>query len=84
MVSLTSDRNQAATGQAKAQGQDIAPLLADQGDLLALVKPQFELQPADISRGGLVKNDAAYARELPADEIEKAKAAALAYQFKTK
>ncbi|MBK6851734.1 MAG: TlyA family RNA methyltransferase [Burkholderiales bacterium] len=40
----------------------IAPLLAEQGDLLALVKPQFELQPADISRGGLVKNDAAYAR----------------------
>jgi 23S rRNA (cytidine1920-2'-O)/16S rRNA (cytidine1409-2'-O)-methyltransferase len=40
----------------------IAPLLAEHGDLLALVKPQFELQPADISRGGLVKNDAAYAR----------------------
>ncbi|MFM2065376.1 MAG: hypothetical protein RLZZ584_285 [Pseudomonadota bacterium] len=40
----------------------IAPLLAAEGDLLALVKPQFELQPADISRGGLVKNDAAYSR----------------------
>jgi 23S rRNA (cytidine1920-2'-O)/16S rRNA (cytidine1409-2'-O)-methyltransferase len=40
----------------------IAPLLAAGGDLLALVKPQFELQPADISRGGLVKNDAAYGR----------------------
>jgi 23S rRNA (cytidine1920-2'-O)/16S rRNA (cytidine1409-2'-O)-methyltransferase len=40
----------------------IAPLLAEDGDLLALVKPQFELQPADISRGGLVKDNSAYAR----------------------
>ena len=27
-----------------------------------LVKPQFELQPADIGKGGLVKDRAAYAR----------------------
>ena len=30
----------------------LAPLL--RGDLLMLVKPQFELQPADIGKGGLV------------------------------
>lgn len=29
---------------------------------LLLVKPQFELQPADIGKGGLVKGDAAYPR----------------------
>jgi 23S rRNA (cytidine1920-2'-O)/16S rRNA (cytidine1409-2'-O)-methyltransferase len=40
----------------------LAPLLAEQGDLLMLVKPQFELQPADIGKGGLVKDAAAYAR----------------------
>ena len=27
-----------------------------------LVKPQFELQPADIGKGGLVRSDAAYPR----------------------
>jgi 23S rRNA (cytidine1920-2'-O)/16S rRNA (cytidine1409-2'-O)-methyltransferase len=32
------------------------------GQLLMLVKPQFELQPADIGKGGLVRSDAAYAR----------------------
>jgi 23S rRNA (cytidine1920-2'-O)/16S rRNA (cytidine1409-2'-O)-methyltransferase len=31
-------------------------------DLLLLVKPQFELQPADIGRGGLVTDPAAHAR----------------------
>jgi 23S rRNA (cytidine1920-2'-O)/16S rRNA (cytidine1409-2'-O)-methyltransferase len=37
----------------------LAPLLA--GDLLMLVKPQFELQPADIGKGGLVKDAASHA-----------------------
>jgi 23S rRNA (cytidine1920-2'-O)/16S rRNA (cytidine1409-2'-O)-methyltransferase len=32
------------------------------GHLLMLVKPQFELQPADIGKGGLVRDAAAYAR----------------------
>ena len=32
------------------------------GDLLMLVKPQFELQPVDISKGGLVKDVASYPR----------------------
>ena len=32
------------------------------GQCLLLVKPQFELQPADIGKSGLVKDPAAYAR----------------------
>jgi 23S rRNA (cytidine1920-2'-O)/16S rRNA (cytidine1409-2'-O)-methyltransferase len=36
----------------------LAPLLADDGDLLMLVKPQFELQPAHVGRGGLVRDPA--------------------------
>lgn len=39
----------------------LAPLLMPGGTLLALVKPQFELQPKDIGKGGLVKNPAACA-----------------------
>ena len=38
----------------------LAPLAA--GELLLLVKPQFELQPADIGKGGLVRDAAAYGR----------------------
>ncbi len=40
----------------------LAPLLAAHGALLLLVKPQFELQPADIGKGGLVKSGAAHAQ----------------------
>jgi len=39
----------------------LAPLVAPRGELLMLVKPQFELQPADIGKGGLVRDPAAYA-----------------------
>ena len=39
----------------------IVPLLKDGGDLLMLVKPQFELQPGQIGKGGLVKDAASYA-----------------------
>jgi 23S rRNA (cytidine1920-2'-O)/16S rRNA (cytidine1409-2'-O)-methyltransferase len=39
----------------------LVPLLAPAGTLLALVKPQFELQPKDIGKGGLVKSAASYA-----------------------
>jgi 23S rRNA (cytidine1920-2'-O)/16S rRNA (cytidine1409-2'-O)-methyltransferase len=38
----------------------LAPLL--QGDLLMLVKPQFELQPQHIGKGGLVKDKALHAQ----------------------
>jgi 23S rRNA (cytidine1920-2'-O)/16S rRNA (cytidine1409-2'-O)-methyltransferase len=40
----------------------LKPLLASHGALLVLVKPQFELQPADIGKGGLVRDPAAYGR----------------------
>lgn len=38
----------------------LVPLLAPQGQLLMLVKPQFELQPAQIGKGGLVKDPASH------------------------
>jgi 23S rRNA (cytidine1920-2'-O)/16S rRNA (cytidine1409-2'-O)-methyltransferase len=38
----------------------LAPLIAQEA--LLLVKPQFELQPADIGKGGLVTDAASYAR----------------------
>lgn len=40
----------------------LAPLLAPDGDLLMLVKPQFELQPQDIGKGGLVRDPLLYAQ----------------------
>jgi 23S rRNA (cytidine1920-2'-O)/16S rRNA (cytidine1409-2'-O)-methyltransferase len=39
----------------------LVPLLAPGGHLLMLVKPQFELQPEHIGKGGLVKDAASYA-----------------------
>ena len=39
----------------------LAALLAPAGEALLLVKPQFELQPAQIGKGGLVKDAASYA-----------------------
>ena len=38
----------------------LVPLLAPQGELVMLVKPQFELQPEHIGKGGLVKDAASY------------------------
>jgi 23S rRNA (cytidine1920-2'-O)/16S rRNA (cytidine1409-2'-O)-methyltransferase len=38
----------------------LLPLLKKGGELLMLVKPQFELQPSDIGKGGLVKDEASY------------------------
>jgi 23S rRNA (cytidine1920-2'-O)/16S rRNA (cytidine1409-2'-O)-methyltransferase len=39
--------------------------LASQGaDLIALVKPQFEVGPGDVGKGGLVKDESARARAL--------------------
>jgi 23S rRNA (cytidine1920-2'-O)/16S rRNA (cytidine1409-2'-O)-methyltransferase len=40
----------------------LKPLLSPRGRLLLLVKPQFELQPADIGKGGLVRDPTSYAR----------------------
>ncbi|TSE34373.1 TlyA family RNA methyltransferase [Tepidimonas charontis] len=40
----------------------LLPLLAPHGQMLMLVKPQFELQPGDIGKGGLVRDPAAHQR----------------------
>ena len=40
----------------------LVPLLKTGADLLLLVKPQFELQPGDIGKGGIVKDAAAHRR----------------------
>lgn len=38
----------------------VRPLLRPGGHVLLLVKPQFELQPADIGKGGIVRDAALY------------------------
>jgi len=38
----------------------LLPLLAPAGELLMLVKPQFELQPAQIGKGGIVRDASLY------------------------
>jgi len=38
----------------------LVPLLASSGDLLMLVKPQFELQPSQIGKGGVVADPSHY------------------------
>lgn len=39
----------------------LVPLLAPEGRLLMLVKPQFELQPGQVGKGGIVRDPALYA-----------------------
>ncbi|GAA4353102.1 TlyA family RNA methyltransferase [Variovorax defluvii] len=39
----------------------LQPVLASEGELLMLVKPQFELQPAQIGKRGIVRDAALYA-----------------------
>lgn len=48
----------------------LVPLMATRGQLLMLVKPQFELQPGQIGKGGLVKDAASHA--LVRERIERA------------
>jgi 23S rRNA (cytidine1920-2'-O)/16S rRNA (cytidine1409-2'-O)-methyltransferase len=38
----------------------VVPFLKPSGTLLTLVKPQFELQPGQVGKGGIVKDDAYY------------------------
>jgi 23S rRNA (cytidine1920-2'-O)/16S rRNA (cytidine1409-2'-O)-methyltransferase len=38
----------------------VVPLLKDGGTLLTLVKPQFELQPGQVGKGGIVKDASFY------------------------
>ena len=40
----------------------LAPLLKPQGHLLMLAKPQFELQPGQVGKGGVVRDPALYAQ----------------------
>ncbi|NDY92614.1 TlyA family RNA methyltransferase [Ideonella livida] len=39
----------------------LVPLVAPGGQLVLLVKPQFELQPGQVGKGGLVKDESLYA-----------------------
>ena len=39
----------------------LVPLLKAGGDLLLLVKPQFELQPGQVGKGGIVTDASLYA-----------------------
>ena len=39
----------------------VVEFLADEGRLLMLVKPQFELQPGQVGKGGIVRDEAMYA-----------------------
>jgi 23S rRNA (cytidine1920-2'-O)/16S rRNA (cytidine1409-2'-O)-methyltransferase len=39
----------------------LMPFLADDGHLLMLVKPQFELQPGQVGKGGIVRDESMYA-----------------------
>lgn len=38
----------------------VVPFLAADGVLLILIKPQFELQPGQVGKGGIVRDDAMY------------------------
>ena len=38
----------------------VVPFLAADGDLLVLVKPQFELQPGQVGKGGIVREESFY------------------------
>ncbi|AVS82440.1 TlyA family RNA methyltransferase [Paracidovorax avenae] len=40
----------------------VVPLLKARGELLMLVKPQFELQPGQVGKGGIVRDPALYAQ----------------------
>jgi 23S rRNA (cytidine1920-2'-O)/16S rRNA (cytidine1409-2'-O)-methyltransferase len=40
----------------------VPPLLSRDGDLIVLVKPQFEAGRAEVGKGGIVRDDAVRAR----------------------
>lgn len=40
----------------------VPPLLEDQGDVIALVKPQFESRRGEVGKGGIVRDEAVHAR----------------------
>jgi 23S rRNA (cytidine1920-2'-O)/16S rRNA (cytidine1409-2'-O)-methyltransferase len=51
----------------------VAPLLAPKGDIIALVKPQFEAGREEVGKGGIVRDEAVHVRV-----VEEVTAAALA------
>jgi 23S rRNA (cytidine1920-2'-O)/16S rRNA (cytidine1409-2'-O)-methyltransferase len=51
----------------------VAPLLAPQGDVIALVKPQFEAGRDEVGKGGIIRDEAVHLRV-----VEEVTAAALA------
>jgi 23S rRNA (cytidine1920-2'-O)/16S rRNA (cytidine1409-2'-O)-methyltransferase len=55
----------------------IAGVLAPDGEVVALVKPQFEAGPADVGKGGVVRNPAVHRRVLH-EALAAARAAGLA------
>ena len=54
----------------------IAGVLAEAGDVVALVKPQFEAGPADVGKGGVVRQPAVHRRVL-GEALAAARAAGL-------
>jgi 23S rRNA (cytidine1920-2'-O)/16S rRNA (cytidine1409-2'-O)-methyltransferase len=57
----------------------LAPLLKENGKLIVLIKPQFEVGRADVGKGGIVKDTTLHARA-----IETVNAAARALGFNTR
>lgn len=55
----------------------IAGVLTDRGEVIALVKPQFEAGPADVGKGGVVRKPAVHRRVLR-EVLAAARAAGLA------
>ncbi len=51
----------------------LPPLLADDGDIVALVKPQFEAGRSEVGKGGIVRDEAVHARVI--DEVTAAASA---------
>ena len=57
----------------------VARVLAPQGRLVTLIKPQFEAGPAEVGRGGVVRDEAVHARVL--EQVRRAgEAAGLGWQ----
>ena len=48
-------------GFGAASWAPLVPLLKPEGRLLMLVKPQFELQPGQVGKGGIVRDASLYA-----------------------
>jgi 23S rRNA (cytidine1920-2'-O)/16S rRNA (cytidine1409-2'-O)-methyltransferase len=54
----------------------VVPILSSEGTVLAMVKPQFELSPKEVGRGGVVRDDALRGKAV-AMVVERARALGL-------